>query len=179
MSWTLLLASHAFAASVALPLGAWQLFFSTKGDDRHRFAGRVWVGLMLYVSFTSFWIKELNPGEFSLIHILSVVTIITVSLGITAAWRGNIESHRGNMIGSWIGLMGAFVGAVAVPVRHIPTFVVTEPAQAAVAGVLVLLTTVVVVAAGGFSAAARAGDFERSAVLARPTAPRPRRGSRR
>ena len=60
---------------------------------------------MLYVSFTSFWIKELEPGEFSLIHILSVVTIVTVSLGIWAAWRGNIQSHRGNMIGSWMGLI--------------------------------------------------------------------------
>ena len=179
MTWTLLLATHAFAASVALPLGGWQLFFSTKGDHRHRFAGRVWVGLMLYVSFTSFWIKELDPGEFSLIHILSVVTIITVSLGITAAWRGNIESHRGNMIGSWIGLLGAFIGAVAVPVRHIPTFVVTEPGQAAVAAVLVVLTTVVIVAAGGVSARVRAGDLARSAVPARPTAPRLPRGTRR
>ena len=103
MTWSLLLAMHAFAASVALPLGAWQLFRPAKGDHQHRLIGRTWVGLMLYVSFTSFWIKELNPGEFSLIHILSVVTIITVSLGITAAWRGNIESPRGILIGSWIG----------------------------------------------------------------------------
>jgi hypothetical protein len=116
---------------------------------------------MLYVSFTSFWIKELEPGEFSLIHILSVVTIVTVSLGIWAAWRGNIQSHRGNMIGSWIGLCGAFIGAVAVPVRHIPTFVVTEPAEAAAAALLVLLTTAVIVTVGGVSAAARADDFAR------------------
>jgi uncharacterized membrane protein len=179
MTWTILLATHAFAASVALPLGAWQLFFSSKGDERHRFAGRVWVGLMLYVSFTSFWIKELDPGEFSLIHILSVVTIVTVSLGLWSAVRGNIESHRGNMIGSWLGLMGAFIGAVAVPVRHIPTFVVTEPVDAAVAAVLVLLTTVAIVAAGGVSAAARADGSGLSVAPARPTAPRPPRGSRR
>ncbi len=161
MTWSVLLATHAFAASVALPLGGWQLFFSTKGDHRHRFAGRVWVVLMLYVSFTSFWIKELEPGEFNLIHILAVVTIVTVSLGIWAAWRGNIQSHRGNMIGSWMGLCGAFIGAVAVPVRHIPTFVVTEPADAAVAALLVLLTTAAIVAVGGVSAAARADDFAR------------------
>ena len=36
---------------------------------------------------------------------------------------------------------------VAVPVRHIPTFVVTEPAQAFAAFVAVLVTAAVVVAA--------------------------------
>ena len=145
MTWSLLLATHAFAASVALPLGAWQLFRPTKGDLQHRVAGRTWVLLMLYVSVTSFWIKELRPGQFSVIHILSVVTIVTVSLGLFAAIRGDITSHRGNMIGSWLGLVGAFIGAVAVPVRAIPTFFVTEPAQAFVAFVAVLLTTAAVV----------------------------------
>jgi uncharacterized membrane protein len=145
MTWTLLLATHAFAASVALPLGAWQLFRPTKGDHQHRLIGRTWVTLMLYVSFTSFWIKELKPGEFSAIHILSVVTIVTVSLGLVAAVRGNIQSHRGNMIGSWLGLLGAFIGAVAVPVRAIPTFVVTEPAQALAAFVAVVITAMAVV----------------------------------
>jgi uncharacterized membrane protein len=141
MTWSILLATHAFAAAVALPLGGWQLFFSTKGNQRHRIVGRTWVGLMLYVSVTSFWIKELEPGRFSYIHILSVVTIVTVSLGVWAARRGNIDSHRGNMIGSWLGLLGAFIGAVAVPVRHIPQFVVTEPVQAVAALVAVLATT--------------------------------------
>ena len=161
MTWSLLLATHAFAASVALPLGAWQLFFSTKGDRRHRLAGRTWVVLMLYVSFTSFWIKELRPGEFSLIHLLSILTIVTVSLGLWSAWRGNIASHRGNMIGSWCGLVGAFIGAVAVPARHVPTFVVTEPAGAAVAALLVVLTSVAIVVASGVSSAARAVDSVR------------------
>jgi uncharacterized membrane protein len=146
MTWTLLLATHAFAASVALPLGGWQLFRPTKGDHQHRLIGRTWVGLMLYVSFTSFWIKELRPGQFSAIHILSVVTIVTVSLGLFAAIRGDIKSHRGNMIGSWLGLLGAFIGAVAVPVRAIPTFVVTDPAQALAALVAVIITAAVVVA---------------------------------
>ena len=147
MTWPVLLATHAFAAAVALPLGGWQLFLSNKGDHRHRLVGRTWVALMLYVSVTSFWIKELRPGEFSLIHILSVVTIVTVTLGLVAAIRGDIQSHRGNMIGSWLGLVGAFIGAVAVPVRHIPTFVVTEPAQAFAAFVAVLVTAAAVVTA--------------------------------
>jgi uncharacterized membrane protein len=161
MTWTVLLATHAFAASVAIPLGAWQLFFSTKGDPRHRVAGRVWVVLMLYVAFSSFWIKELRPGEFSLIHLLSVLTIVTVSLGVWSAWRGNIASHRGNMIGSWCGLLGAFIGAVAVPVRLVPTLVVTRPADAAIATVLVLLVSATIVVASGVSSAGRAAGSAR------------------
>ena len=146
MTWSLLLATHAFSASVALPLGAWQLFRPTKGDLQHRMIGRTWVVLMLYVSVTSFWIKELRPGQFSVIHILSVVTIVTVTMGLFAAIRGDIKSHRGNMIGSWLGLVGAFIGAVAVPVRAIPTFVVSDPAQALAAFVAVLVTTAAVLA---------------------------------
>jgi uncharacterized membrane protein len=157
MTWSVLLATHAFAAAVALPLGGWQLFLSTKGDHRHRLVGRTWVVLMLYVSFTSFWIKELNPGQFSYIHILSVVTIVTVSLGVWAALRGNIDAHRGNMIGSWLGLLGAFIGAVVVPVRHIPQFVVTEPAQALMALFAVLVTTVAILAIARVFAATLAG----------------------
>jgi len=49
------------------------------------------------------------------------------------------------MIGSWLGLVGAFIGAVVVPVRHIPTFVVTEPVQAFAAFVAVLVTAAAVV----------------------------------
>jgi uncharacterized membrane protein len=146
MTWSLLVATHAFSASVALPLGAWQLFRPIKGDLQHRLIGRTWVGLMLYVSVTSFWIKDLKPGEFSLIHILSVVTILTVNLGLFAAIRGDIRSHLGNMIGSWLGLLGAFIGAVAVPVRAIPTFVVTEPTHAIAALAAVLVTTAAVLA---------------------------------
>ena len=158
MTWSVLLATHAFAAAVALPLGGWQLFFSTKGSQRHRIVGRTWVVLMLYVSFTSFWIKELELGQFCYIHILSVVTIVTVSLGVWAARRGNIDSHRGNMIGSWLGLLGAFIGAVAVPVRHIPQFVVTEPLQAVAALAAVFATTVAILVIARVLAATVAGS---------------------
>src|SRR5205085_6878603 len=119
------IATHAFAALMALLLGGWQLFASKKGSAGHRFAGRAWVFLMLYVSVSSFWIQELRPGRFSLLHILSVVTIVTVSLGFAAALRGNLASHVGNMRGSWIGLCFAFVFAVALPQRSIPQFVIT------------------------------------------------------
>lgn len=157
---TPLIATHAFAALTSLLLGGWQLFLSQKGSYVHLMAGRVWVVLMLYVSISSFWITELRPGHFSFLHILSVVTIVTVSLGVNDARRGNIRSHVGNMIGSWIGLTFAFVFAVALPVRHIPQFVVTEPVQAVIAAVVVVATTAAIVRAGQLLAGAAALESE-------------------
>jgi uncharacterized membrane protein len=145
---TPLIATHAFAALTSLLLGGWQLFLSPKGTQVHRIVGRVWVALMLYVSISSFWITELRPGHFSFLHILSVVTLTTVTLGVIQARRGRIRSHLGNMRGSWIGLCFAFVFAVAVPVRLIPQFIVTEPAGAAAAAAVVVITTTLIIGAG-------------------------------
>jgi uncharacterized membrane protein len=141
---TPLLATHAFAATVALLLGAWQIFFSRKGSPVHRLVGRTWVALAVFVSVGSFWIQELRPGQYSFFHVLSVVTLVTTTLGVVAAVRGNIHSHRGNMTGTWIGFCVAFTLAVAVPDRHIQTYAVDSPAAFGLAVVAVLVTTVAV-----------------------------------
>lgn len=146
--WSLLVATHAFAATVALVLGGVQLFRPTKGDRLHRHTGRVWVGLMVYVAVTSFWIRDIRAGQLSWLHVLSVVTLVTVTLGLVSAWRGRIEAHRRQMRGSWLGLIGAGVGASAVPDRLLPQLVVTSPAGALLALVAVLLTTAVVLTLG-------------------------------
>ncbi|WEV79444.1 DUF2306 domain-containing protein [Janibacter cremeus] len=145
---TPLLVSHLLAALIALPLGGYQLFRPTKGDPRHVLLGHLWVALMVWVAISSFWLRDLNHGEFSLLHILSVVTLVSVALGVLAARRGNIPAHKGSMRGSWLGLCGAFVGAVAVPDRTIPTFVVTRPVDAVIASVLLVATTVLLIRIG-------------------------------
>lgn len=145
---TPLIATHAFAALTSLLLGGWQLFFSAKGSPEHRLVGRVWVGLMLYVSVTSFWIRELRNGEFSLLHVLSIVTIVSVILGIVEARRGNVRGHVGNMRGSWIGLCVAAGFALGVPARAVPTFALGDPKQAVIAGLVVVLLAVVIVGTG-------------------------------
>lgn len=136
---TPLLLGHVVAALLALPIGGYQLFRPTKGDAQHVLLGRLWAGLMLWVALSSFWIRDLRPGELSLLHVLSAVTLVTVTLGVVHARRGNIPAHKGTMRGSWLGLCGAFVGAVAVPDRVIPTFVVTNP-QGALAALTALAT---------------------------------------
>lgn len=146
---TPLIATHAFAALTALLLGGWQLFLSRKGSGRHRFVGWVWVVAMYYVAVSSFWITEIRAGHFSLLHVLSIVTIVTVPLGIWGAIRGDIASHRGNMTGNYIGLSFAFIFAMAIPQRHIPQLVLTQPADAVIGAIAVIVTSFTLVWIGG------------------------------
>jgi uncharacterized membrane protein len=101
-------------------LGAVNLLRRKRGDLPHRVIGRTWLGVMYFTAISSFWIQEIRPGNFSWIHGLSAFTIVTLSLGLWNARRGNIPAHAGNMIGTYLGLIGAFVGVVAVPSRLIP-----------------------------------------------------------
>jgi uncharacterized membrane protein len=118
--WSALIAMHALFASYALIFGAVQLL-RRKGGRAHRLLGRTWVGAMLVALGTSF-----GSGGFGILHGLSVFTIATITVGVVQARRGRIASHRSFMIGSYLGLLGAFVGVVAVPQRRIPQLALTQ-----------------------------------------------------
>lgn len=118
-TWEPLIAVHAIAASLSLLFGAFQLLRRTKGGGLHRAIGRIWVGSMYVVIFTSFGIQTLNGG-FSWLHALSVLTLGTVTVGLWAAVRRNIKTHKSFMRGSYFGILGAFGGVVAVPSRRVP-----------------------------------------------------------
>ncbi|HET7328131.1 MAG TPA: DUF2306 domain-containing protein, partial [Nocardioidaceae bacterium] len=122
-----LVAAHALGASLALLLGAVNLLRRTKGDRPHRMIGRVWVVSMYWTVLSSFFIRELDPGGFSWIHGLSVFTFVTLTIGLWAAMTGRIQTHRGFMRGSYLGAVGAFVGATVVPQRDIPQLAVDHP----------------------------------------------------
>jgi uncharacterized membrane protein len=105
---------HLVAALLALVLGAVQLI-RRKGTPSHRAIGYVWVVLMLAVALSSFWITGIaDPGQFSVIHALSVFTLAMLALSIWAIRRGNVRTHRFSMIGVYAGgLIGAGAGAFA------------------------------------------------------------------
>lgn len=73
---TVLIATHAFTASVGLPLGAYQIVRRVKGDRRHRLVGWTLVLAMLFVATNSFAVRKLRQGQLSLLHVLSAVTLI-------------------------------------------------------------------------------------------------------
>ena len=147
-AWTLLIVTHVVGALTSVVLGGYQVWRRPKGDTRHRLLGRVWVVLILWTAVSSFWIRHINEGAFSWLHVLSVVTLVTVTLGVVNAVRGNVPAHRGNMVGSWLGACGAMVAATAVPGRMIPTYAVAQPSGVLAFVVSVLVVTALLVAAG-------------------------------
>jgi uncharacterized membrane protein len=125
--WNFVIVSHATCATVSLILGAFNLLYERKGSRVHKTIGYIWTLCMYWTIISSFWIREINHGKFSLIHFLSVFTFFSLTMGIYAAKKHNIKAHKGFMRGSYFGLLGAFVGALVVPVRTIPQFASQYP----------------------------------------------------
>ncbi len=72
---------HAYAALAAFVLGAVQLA-RVKGTTQHRALGYTWVGLMLVVAISSFWIHDMRVwGPWSPIHLLSILTLVDAAAG--------------------------------------------------------------------------------------------------
>lgn len=162
-AWTLLIVTHVVAALSSVLLGGVQLA-RRKGDARHRHLGRVWVVLMFWTAVSSFWIRHMRDGAFSWLHILSLVTLVTVTLGVVSIRRGDVQGHRGNMVGSWLGSAFAMVFALAVPDRMLPTFAVDEPLGAAAALATVAALVVVLVVVGDRLARRSTAEVVRSRV---------------
>ncbi len=102
---------HVYAALAATILGA-AILFRRKGTPRHRLAGKIWVGLMVVVSLSFFGIHEIMLwGPWSPIHILSIVTLISLAFGVQRARRHDISGHRFAMRATYLGALviaGAF-----------------------------------------------------------------------
>lgn len=135
MDWNPLLVSHVVAALYALVIGPVNLLRRPR-DRTHRMLGYTWAGAMYYVCGSSFWI--VTDGHFSWLHGLSAFTVVTVTLGVVAAIRHDRRSHLGNMLGSYLGLLIAFVFAATVPSRLIPRLLVDDPGTAWLVAALVL-----------------------------------------
>jgi len=138
-TWNWLIATHAIAAGYVLVLGPVNIFRRAK-DRVHKAVGFTWIGAMYYLCISSFWIR--TDGGFTWLHGLSAFTLLTVTLGLVSAIRGNIQAHRGNMIGSYLGTVIAFVFAILAPGRRIPLLFSEQPATLAFATLLVLSTSV-------------------------------------
>ena len=89
---------HAIAAMLAIILGGVQLYMN-KGSVTHKLLGYIWVGLMLIVSVSSFFIHEIKLWNiYSPIHLLSAWTIFSLGLAIYYVRISNIKRHKHVMI---------------------------------------------------------------------------------
>ena len=90
----------------AIVLGGIQ-FCMKKGGAVHKFLGRIWLGLMLLVAITSFFIHRIELwGPYSPIHLLSIWTIFCVELAVYYVRVGNIKRHKQVMLAFyWMALI--------------------------------------------------------------------------
>ena len=109
---SLLVQFHVATVALALVLGPVQ-FVMAKGTRAHRVVGWTWSVAMYSTAISTLFIRDMNHGQFSPIHIFSLMVIIGLPLGIWAARKGHIAAHQRAMIGLYIGLVIAGVTAIA------------------------------------------------------------------
>lgn len=91
------------------------LLTTQKGTAKHKAFGRVYMVLMLLTAIiTLFMSARIGPtllGHFGFIHLFSVLVLYSVPSAYIAAKNQNIKSHRGHMLGVYVGgllIAGAF-----------------------------------------------------------------------
>ena len=81
------------------------LLWRRRGDTRHRVYGYVWSGAMMLTALDSLFVHGNGPGRFSLIHVLSLFTLVMVPVLVLAARRHNAARHRRTVRGLIIGAL--------------------------------------------------------------------------
>ena len=105
--------THATFALLAVPLGHYVLL-TKKGTKQHRILGRIWVTFLIIVSLTAIFIQAINPGQYSLIHLLIPWTIGSL---IYSIW--NIKKFKNTKIERYkfahmYSMIGVYVGALLI-----------------------------------------------------------------
>lgn len=109
---------HLAFGLLALLVGA-ILMAGRKGPRLHRILGWGWVAAVGIVAASSLFIRTVNPGHFSFIHILSGYVIIALPLAVAAARRHDVERHRRYMSGLFYGGFAVNLIFVLLPGRFV------------------------------------------------------------
>ena len=97
---------HLASVLTALAIGI-VLLIGVKGTTLHRTLGWTWVLAMMTGAVSSLFIRMLNHGALSWIHLLSGWTIIALPMGVAFARRHKVRMHAGMM--TWL-----FTGGLVV-----------------------------------------------------------------
>lgn len=148
---------HAYAATLAFLIGS-MVLFRKKGDRAHKRWGMSWVGLMVVVCVTSFFIWEIRMfGFFSPIHLLSIITLGSLWLAVQQARRRNIKAHMRTMQILYLAALVITGWFTFMPGRIMNRVVFGEGGAGPVESAI-FLTLSVVVGAGCIWLARRAGS---------------------
>lgn len=104
---SLIIQIHWITAMLALVVGIVMLV-RAKGTPSHKVIGRGFVILMLVTAVSSFWIREINRGGLSWIHIFIPITFFASWEAIHYIRKGDVKRHKRAVI-------GVFFGALLIP----------------------------------------------------------------
>ena len=93
---------HIAGAVTAFVIGC-VLLAGVKGTGLHKGLGWTWVIAMTLTAVSSLFIRTINPGQFSFIHLLSGWTLIALPMAILAIRRRRVRQHARAMTGMFVG----------------------------------------------------------------------------
>jgi uncharacterized membrane protein len=93
---------HLAAVMTALAIGV-ILMIGVKGSTMHRALGWVWVLAMMTGAVSSLFIRTVNHGAFSYLHLFSGWTIVMLPMAVAFARRRNVRRHARAMTGLFTG----------------------------------------------------------------------------
>lgn len=98
------LATHLMTVVPAIPLGTY-VILSRKGGARHKLLGKIWLSLMFVTAIETLFIRNVNHGQFSWIHLFTLLTFVAVPRAIISARQGRIETHKTHLRNFFIGAL--------------------------------------------------------------------------
>lgn len=81
------------------------MLLRVRGDRRHRMLGKIWVVAMLATAISSLFLHVSGPGRFSIIHLLSLWTLVQAPLIWWTARHHDLVRHRRAVHGMVIGAL--------------------------------------------------------------------------
>jgi uncharacterized membrane protein len=94
---------HLATVIPAFFMGTWLTFFSRKGSHFHRILGSIYLGLMTITAMAAVFIRSLNPGQLSWLHIFVPITLLSVFIAIWRIRRKDVAGHKAAMLGLYFG----------------------------------------------------------------------------
>lgn len=95
---------HVATVIPAVPLGLY-LMLTRKGGARHKLLGRIWIALMVVTALAAIFIRHINDGQFSFIHLFVPLTLLGAWQTIATARRGQLRAHRNNLLRLYLGAL--------------------------------------------------------------------------
>lgn len=99
--------AHTFCAFAALFLGI-AMWVRRKGTKSHKYLGRLFALMMALTAFSAIFIRQINDGSFSWIHLFVPLTFFALWETFHYIRKGNVKKHRN-------AVMGLFFGALLIP----------------------------------------------------------------